>query len=533
MHLKCPHCGLEFDLPGKDWQDKVACPKCRQDIVLPNAETVKYKDTDIPQLSPREARPSTLREDEVLPAGTLVGPYKIEGFVGRGGMGAVYRAKHTMLGRAVALKVLPPKLAQDPEFVQRFRREAQTLATLSHPNIVTVHDMGVQGEIYFFAMEFVEGVSLRDLLKGGMLPPDAALKMVPVLCEALDYAHAAGVVHRDIKPENILVDRRGLPKIADFGLAKIVVGEPAALTQTNVVMGTADYMAPEQRSSTKQVDHRADIYSLGVMLYEMLTGELPVGRFDLPSRRLQIDVRMDDVVLRALEHNPDRRYQRASELATDMNQILVPVGGRFDIGTCLSHALTVWKNNWFMLAVAALISSMLSFMTLMILAGPMTGGLSVLYLDALQRPGQKIRMDLLFAGFRRFGSLVGLFFLQLAILIPAFVLLIVPGIYLSIRYMYAYYLVVDRGLGPVAALKGSWRMTASPLLGRHFGLQLMQILFDNGPTVIPYAGFVIAFFVGAIGRLMVVHAYTVVRSERAKEIEPLGGVPVRRAMLEG
>jgi predicted Ser/Thr protein kinase len=292
---------------------------------LVKAETVKYGETDLMQLSPPggEHRPSSLREDEILPAGTLIGQYKIEALVGRGGMGAVYRAKHTMLQRVVALKILPAKFAKDAEFVQRFRREAQALANLAHPNIVSVHDLGVQGEIYYFAMEYVDGVNMRDILAQKKLSPEDALKVVPQLCEALEYAHSQGIIHRDIKPENILVDKNGRAKIADFGLAKILKGETSMipLTQTNVVMGTIDYMAPEQRDNLKRVDHRVDIYSLGVVLYEMLTGQLPVGRFAPPSKNLKIDVRIDEVVLKALEQNPDQRYQRASHMGSAVSNV--------------------------------------------------------------------------------------------------------------------------------------------------------------------------------------------------------------------
>src|SRR6185436_9083719 len=159
--------------------------------------------------------------------------------------------------------------------------EAQALATLDHANIVRIYDVGREGELYFIVMEYAEGANLRDLLVQKKLTPEQALAIVPQLCEALEYAHSRGVIHRDIKPENILIDRAGVPKIADFGLAKIVKGDQMrpTLTNTNVIMGTVEYMAPEQRDNLKRVDHRADIYSMGVVLYEMLTGQLPIGKF--------------------------------------------------------------------------------------------------------------------------------------------------------------------------------------------------------------------------------------------------------------
>ncbi|MBI3854179.1 MAG: serine/threonine protein kinase, partial [Planctomycetes bacterium] len=184
--------------------------------------------------------------DAALKPGSTFGRYEIVETVGRGGMGVVYRARQTGLDRAVALKVLSPRLSSDPDLVGRFEREAKALARLSHPNIVAVHDCGVEGGTPYLVMEFVEGLSLRRLLAERRLPPEEALRIVPQLCDALEYAHGQGVVHRDIKPENILIDTNGQVKIADFGLAMVIgIGAPR-LTQTNAVMGTPHYMAPEQ-----------------------------------------------------------------------------------------------------------------------------------------------------------------------------------------------------------------------------------------------------------------------------------------------
>src|SRR5262245_33114708 len=252
--------------------------------------------------------------------------------LGHGGMGAVYKARQRQLNRLVALKILPTETAEVPAFAERFQREAQALAQLNHPHIVTVHDFGealadsrstdaVHG-LYYFLMEFVDGSNLRRLLESGHLAPHEALAIVPQICDALQYAHDEGVVHRDIKPENILIDRKGRVKIADFGLAKLL-GRPResfGLTGSNQVMGTPHYIAPEQVERPLAVDHRADIYSLGVVFYEMLTGELPLGRFAPPSQKVHVDVRLDDVVLRSLEKEPERRYQQASEVKTDVER---------------------------------------------------------------------------------------------------------------------------------------------------------------------------------------------------------------------
>ncbi|HXG12239.1 MAG TPA: serine/threonine-protein kinase, partial [Gemmataceae bacterium] len=243
--------------------------------------------------------------------------------LGQGGMGAVYKARQVKLDRLVALKVLPPEWGKDPAFAERFAREARALAKLNHPHVVAVHDFGQVGGFYYLLMEYVDGANLRELLQDGKLRPEEALRIVPQICEALEYAHGEGIVHRDIKPENILLDRKGRVKIADFGLAKLLGRPPAlfTLTASHQIMGTVHYMAPEQMERPLEVDHRADIYSVGVVFYEMLTGELPIGRFAPPSRKARVDARLDEVVFRALEREPERRYQRASHVKSDLEAI--------------------------------------------------------------------------------------------------------------------------------------------------------------------------------------------------------------------
>ncbi|TWU38293.1 Serine/threonine-protein kinase PknB [Novipirellula artificiosorum] len=243
--------------------------------------------------------------------------------IGAGGMGAVYKARQSGLDRLVALKILPEEFGHDVKFALRFTREARTLAKLSHPNIVSVYEFGNVGDIYYFLMEFVDGSTLRDVIKAGQLAPQHALAIVPHLCDALQYAHDKHIIHRDIKPENILIATDGVVKIADFGLSRILGNESQQemLTGTHQVMGTPRYMAPEQMEGSHSVDHRADIYSLGVVFYEMLTGELPIGRFAAPSKKVEIDVRLDEVVLRTLEKEPQRRYQHASQIKSDVQSI--------------------------------------------------------------------------------------------------------------------------------------------------------------------------------------------------------------------
>ncbi len=243
--------------------------------------------------------------------------------IGQGGMGAVYKARQSKLDRLVALKVLPPTMCKDPAFAERFAREARALARLCHPNIVAVHDFGEVEGVFFFLMEYVDGANLRHVLEAGRLTPAEALRIVPQVCEALQYAHEEGIVHRDIKPENILLDQKGRVKVADFGLAKLVGPTPGVFTLTGSrqVVGTPHYMAPEQMEKPHTVDHRADIYSLGVVFYEMLTGELPLGRFAAPSQKAPVDGRLDDVVLRALAKEPEQRFQRVSEVKESLDDV--------------------------------------------------------------------------------------------------------------------------------------------------------------------------------------------------------------------
>lgn len=246
---------------------------------------------------------------------------EILSIIGAGGMGIVYKARQRSLDRLVALKILPQQ-ANDPGFNERFTREARSLARLNHPNIVAVHEFGEAGQFHFFIMEYVDGLNLRQLQQSAKLLPEQSLGIIPQICAALQYAHNQGVVHRDVKPENVLIDKHGHVKIADFGLAKVAGQDMAEfrLTGAGELVGTPHYMAPEQVERPQTVDHRADIYSLGVVFYEMLTGELPLGRFPPPSQKVQIDVRLDGVVLQALEKEPSRRYQHASELQSSIRQ---------------------------------------------------------------------------------------------------------------------------------------------------------------------------------------------------------------------
>ncbi len=304
---KCPECSTPVvdELPGG------LCPACLMAAARRSNPT--YGDTAAMSQRMDPPRPET-----------LVGVFpelEIIELIGTGGMGAVYKAKQKNLDRLVALKIF---LFRDlgNQITDRFQREAKALARLAHQSIVTVHDFGKRGQYHYLLMEYVDGPNLRQVAGTSELSPAESVGLVPQLCDALQYAHDNGVVHRDIKPENVLLDREGKIKIADFGLAKLTdQATELGLTNTRQVMGTSNYMAPEQRETPTQVDHRADIYSLGVVIYELLTGELPLGRFQPPSKRVKVDARMDEVVMRALEREPSRRYQQVSEFKTGMQSV--------------------------------------------------------------------------------------------------------------------------------------------------------------------------------------------------------------------
>ena len=234
-------------------------------------------------------------------------------------MARVYKARDPLVDRIVALKVLSPERAVDPEWIERFTREARALARLNHPHIVQVHRFGISPQPHL-VMEFVDGVNLRQAMQEGGLSVREALVIVPKLCDALHFAHEHGVLHRDIKPENVLVDTEGRVKVVDFGLAKLRDDGVLhfTLTQSGARLGTLAYMAPEQVENPSDVDHRADIYSLGVVLYEMLTGELPLGRFPSPSEANGTDPRLDAVVLRTLEKKKENRFADAETMRTEL-----------------------------------------------------------------------------------------------------------------------------------------------------------------------------------------------------------------------
>ena len=252
--------------------------------------------------------------------------YEIRGILGRGGMGAVYKAWQKNLDRFVAIKILQPGLDDGiAGFTERFKREAKAMAQLKHPGIVAVYDAGTTpGGFLYFLMECVDGTDVQRLIsEHGRIEPGEALRITSAVCDALGYAHEHGVIHRDIKPSNIMLDEHGAVKVADFGLAKSTAPETTMLTMSNVTMGTPDFMAPEAMKGVANVDHRADLYAVGVMLYRMLTGELPRGRFAPPSRAVPgLDKRLDAIVDRTLQTDPAARYASAIELSAALAPVL-------------------------------------------------------------------------------------------------------------------------------------------------------------------------------------------------------------------
>jgi len=529
MEKKCPQCGAPLPsgvLAG-------LCPAClfKQGATADTAP-------------PAEATP--FQPPSVEEVARLFPQLEILAFIGKGGMGAVYQARQPGLDRIVALKILPPQTASGPGFVERFNREARALAKLAHPNIVAVHEFGQVNGLPFFLMEFVDGLNLRQLERAGKLSPREALQIVPQICEALQFAHDEGIVHRDIKPENILLDKKGRVKIADFGIAKILGREAEpSLTETQGAIGTPHYMAPEQVENPTTVDHRADIFSLGVVFYEMLTGELPLGRFAPPSSgKVEVDVRLDDVVLRALEKDPERRYQHVSQVKTAVDTIagsaappppppavdaaalaqeILARDYTLDIGHCLRRGWAlVLGNFWPIVGMSALIWVLLAIAQSagvvitsnhdrtngggsilgLLVSGPLMGGLYFYFLQRMR--GQPVSVETAFAGFsNRFLHLFLGSFVSLLLTVLGFFCLILPGIYLWIAWTFTLPLIMDKRLDFWSAMELSRKM-----VNRHwwkfFGFVLILALLH----VAGFLVFCLGFFIAApIAMASLMYAY--------------------------
>ncbi len=254
-----------------------------------------------------------------------LGHFDVLDKIGQGGMAVVYQGIQPSLNRRVAIKVLPKHFANSEELVARFNREAQIAAQLNHPNIVQIIDRGKSKGMLYIVMEYVDGEDLGVLIEKGVLTLGKIVSYSNQICDALAYAHEKGVIHRDLKPANILIDKSGdRAKISDFGIAQISLPglEHSTLTSEHAALGTISYMSPEQRTDSHSVTHLTDIFSFGVMLYQMLTSELPIGHFKMPSRlNPHIPLGFDDIIKKCLETNPSDRFQSATELKNAINNI--------------------------------------------------------------------------------------------------------------------------------------------------------------------------------------------------------------------
>jgi serine/threonine protein kinase len=526
MEQKCPQCGAPLPsgvLAG-------LCPTC---LFKQGAAADTAVPPDVTPFLP----PSVEEVARMFPQ------LEIIALLGKGGMGAVYQARQPALDRIVALKILPPQTAGGPSFVERFNREARALAKLNHPNIVAVYEFGQVNGLPFFLMEFVDGLNLRQLERAGKLSAREALQIVPQICDALQFAHDEGVVHRDIKPENILLDKKGRVKIADFGIAKIL-GNTAEvdLTGTQSAIGTPHYMAPEQMEKPTTVDHRADIFSLGVVFYEMLTGELPLGKFAPPSsRKIEVDVRLDDVVLRALEKDPERRYQHVSQVKTAVDTIAStappppPPSGEaltqeilardysLDTGSCLRRGWALVRGDfWPIVGISALITLLWAFANSsgaifsandgkttaggsligLLASGPLFGGLYWFFLKRIR--GETTTVETAFSGFsNRFLHLFLAYFVSFVLTVLGLFCLILPGIYLMVAWTFTLPLIMDKGLDFWSAMELS-RKIVTKHWWKFFGFVIFLVLLKLAGLMVCLVG---VFITVPIAQAALMYAY--------------------------
>lgn len=309
--IKCPKCDFINE------EGRPACSRCG--TVLP---LVKIQAKGPPP--PPERRHPQMRQLQFQRGQVIAGRYTVLNMIGRGGMGCIYHVRDNALHEEVALKMLLPQFVRDKMVVERFFNEARIARALSHPNIVRVHDIGVTGEIIYISMELIRGKSLRSMLEYSIaddhIPYKQALKITDELCDALEYAHRH-TIHRDIKPENVMVCDDGTVKLMDFGISKLM--DSSRMTGTSIIMGTPMYMSPEQLRNSANVDARADIYSIGVMLYEIITGNLPTS-LSKPASQITrgTPAAIDAIVAKCVEPDPGKRFQSATELRDALRPLI-------------------------------------------------------------------------------------------------------------------------------------------------------------------------------------------------------------------
>ncbi|MEM6368391.1 MAG: protein kinase [Myxococcota bacterium] len=323
---RCPNCGAKYDVGIYVSGQKVRCRRCgikfevqRDDTPFIGVPGARAPRAEQPPPRPATKKPHRVAQND-LKEGTKLGGFEVRRVIGRGAMGTVYQGWQPSLDRSVAIKVMSSDLAHQDEFVKRFRREAAALAQLAHPHVVAIIDQGQVEKNYYLVMEFIDGPTLRNVLSRKQVRPKQAFALAIQVGHGMAYAHDRGVVHRDLKPENVLLADAGrdrVAKICDFGLADMLYSDRSFvnLTGSRISMGTVNYMAPEQRQDAGKVTQRADVYSFGVMVYEMLTGSLPLGRYAEPSvKNATLDKRLDPIIMRSLEVDARRRPPKVNEL---------------------------------------------------------------------------------------------------------------------------------------------------------------------------------------------------------------------------
>lgn len=265
--------------------------------------------------------PETFHPPSAEELSAMLPQFEFSHLIAVGGMGAVYSGVQKALDRRVAVKILPPGASRDNAAIDRFRTEARAMARLTHQNIPAVYDFDVQGGYCYLVMEFVDGWNVHQMIQQGHMNPALAMNLLGQVCDALTFAHQCGIMHGDIKPSNLLVNQQGVLKLADFGLAQLLDQSGRGEHGEWSPMGTPEYAAPELWDPNSRLDERSDLYSLGAVFHEMLTGKPPQGEFQLPAVRLQLDRRVDSIIAGCMKPDPAHRYQTAVQVRQQLDAI--------------------------------------------------------------------------------------------------------------------------------------------------------------------------------------------------------------------